>query len=110
MFADDVATGGAKNISDKKDIHWKSLHGSVVKAAATGAGSVDKRGNGKIVMTKSWLGVVAFLHGTEWTVSTERAGVGGVGERAGCDAYLVGDCRGAERERCDGAEGLSAAA
>ncbi len=26
------------------------------------------------------LGVVAFWHGTEWAVSTERAGVGGAGE------------------------------
>jgi hypothetical protein len=27
MFADDVAAGGAKDIADKEDIHWKSLHG-----------------------------------------------------------------------------------
>jgi len=27
VFADDVAAGGAKDIADKKDIHWKSLHG-----------------------------------------------------------------------------------
>jgi hypothetical protein len=27
MFTDDVAAGGAKDVADKKDIHWKSLHG-----------------------------------------------------------------------------------
>ena len=27
VFADDVAAGRAKDIADKKDIHWKSLHG-----------------------------------------------------------------------------------
>jgi hypothetical protein len=27
VFADDVAAGGAKDIADKEDIHWKSLHG-----------------------------------------------------------------------------------
>jgi hypothetical protein len=27
MFADDVAAGGAKDIADEEDIHWKSLHG-----------------------------------------------------------------------------------
>jgi hypothetical protein len=26
VFADDVAAGGAKDIADKEDIHWKSLH------------------------------------------------------------------------------------
>jgi hypothetical protein len=31
MFADDVAAGGAKDIADKEDIHWKSLHGWVCK-------------------------------------------------------------------------------
>jgi hypothetical protein len=30
MFADDVAAGGAKDIADKEDIHWKSLHGGVL--------------------------------------------------------------------------------
>jgi hypothetical protein len=30
MFADDVAAGGAKDIADKEDIHWKSLHGCSV--------------------------------------------------------------------------------
>jgi hypothetical protein len=29
VFADDVAAGGAKDIADKEDIHWKSLHGRV---------------------------------------------------------------------------------
>jgi hypothetical protein len=28
MFADNMAAGGAKDIADKEDIHWKSLHGS----------------------------------------------------------------------------------
>jgi hypothetical protein len=28
MFADDVAAGGAEDIADKEDIHWKSLHGA----------------------------------------------------------------------------------
>jgi hypothetical protein len=32
MFADDVAAGGAEDIADKKDIHWKSLH---VRGGAT---------------------------------------------------------------------------
>jgi hypothetical protein len=27
VFADDVAASGAKDIADKEDIHWKSLHG-----------------------------------------------------------------------------------
>jgi len=27
VFADDVAAGGAKDIADEEDIHWKSLHG-----------------------------------------------------------------------------------
>ena len=27
VFADDVAAGGAEDIADKEDIHWKSLHG-----------------------------------------------------------------------------------
>jgi hypothetical protein len=30
MFADDVAAGGAEDIADKEDIHWKSLHGCSV--------------------------------------------------------------------------------
>lgn len=54
--------------------------------------------------------VVAFWHGTERTVSVERAGVGGIGERGGGDAYLVGDSGVAAGERGDGAENLSAAA
>jgi hypothetical protein len=28
VFADDVAAGGAKDVADKEDIHWKSLHGA----------------------------------------------------------------------------------
>jgi len=60
MFTDDVAAGGAKDIADKKDIHWKSLHGGVVGTAATGAGNVDKKRNDKIGMTESRPGVVAF--------------------------------------------------
>jgi hypothetical protein len=31
MFADDVAAGGAKDIADEEDIHWKSLHGWVCR-------------------------------------------------------------------------------
>jgi hypothetical protein len=34
MFADDVAAGGAKDIADKEDIHWKSLHGASRAAIA----------------------------------------------------------------------------
>lgn len=55
------------------------------------------------------VGCVSFVHGTERAVSIERAGVGGAGERAGCDAYLVGDCGGVEGERRDGTENVSAA-
>jgi hypothetical protein len=29
VFADDVAAGGAEDVADKKDIHWKSLHGGM---------------------------------------------------------------------------------
>jgi hypothetical protein len=34
MFADDVAAGGAKDIADEEDIHWKSLHGAGRAATA----------------------------------------------------------------------------
>jgi hypothetical protein len=27
MFTHDMAAGGAKDIADEEDIHWKSLHG-----------------------------------------------------------------------------------
>jgi len=27
MFADDVAAGGAKDVADEEDVHWKILHG-----------------------------------------------------------------------------------
>jgi hypothetical protein len=37
MFADDVAAGGAKDIADEEDIHWKSLHGAGRAATADGA-------------------------------------------------------------------------
>lgn len=66
-----------------------------------------ERGN---EVTNGWPGVVAFWHGTERTVSVERAGVGGVGERGGGDAHLVGNCGVAAGERGDGAKNLSAAA
>ena len=35
VFADDVAAGGAKDIADKEDIHWKSLHGRGKKSPCT---------------------------------------------------------------------------
>ena len=34
MFADDVAAGGAEDIADKEDIHWKSLHGDGLRICA----------------------------------------------------------------------------
>ncbi len=70
VFADDVAAGGAKDIADKENVHLRSLHGrrrEIVECAS------DESSN-------PWLGVVAFLHGTEWAVPVKRSGVGGVGE------------------------------
>lgn len=73
MFTDDVAAGGAEDIADKEDIHWKSLHGCNRATNLRGLLQI-RTGNG------DGKGVVAFLHGTERTVSTERAGFGGAGE------------------------------
>src|SRR5580704_6834023 len=75
-------------------------------------GAIAERRGGTRIKTGNvdWMGVLAFLHGTEWAVSTKRASVGGAGERSGCDAHVVGNCGGAERERCDGAPYVSAVA
>jgi hypothetical protein len=57
MFADDVAAGGAKDIADKEDIHWKSLHGWVCRV-------VQLRYLNEIKTTRRWgarrVGVLAF--------------------------------------------------
>jgi len=45
VFADDVAAGGAKDIADKEDIHWKSLHGRG-REAADACGIARKRAGG----------------------------------------------------------------
>jgi hypothetical protein len=78
VFADDVAAGGAEDIADEEDIHWKSLHGGGYVSCATWPNLArQKLGEGG---PPSLVGVVASCHGTEWAVSTERAGVGGAGE------------------------------
>jgi len=78
MFAHDMTAGGSKDIADKEDIHWKSLHGcgSVSCAACPDLARLNPLGDA----SPGTVSVVAFWHGTEWAVSTERAGVGGAGE------------------------------
>jgi hypothetical protein len=75
VFADDVAAGGTEDIADKEDIHWSSLHGPGDRGFARN--DRDKCGQRQ---SGDGMGVVAFLHGTEWTFSTERAGVGRAGK------------------------------
>jgi hypothetical protein len=78
VFADDVAAGGAEDVADEEDIHWKSLHGREPVSCAAGLSLArEKPGEDG---PSSLPGVVASCHGTEWAVSTERAGVGGAGE------------------------------
>jgi hypothetical protein len=36
MFAHDVAAGGAKDVADEEDVHWKSLHGCEPVSCAAG--------------------------------------------------------------------------
>src|SRR5580658_7333385 len=48
MFADDVAAGGAKDIADKKDIHWKILHGRSKNFALS---------HNRVEKNRQWLGI-----------------------------------------------------
>jgi hypothetical protein len=49
MFADDVAAGGAEDIADEEDIHWKSLHGGRPRIRAENADkNRTKRGRCRI--------------------------------------------------------------
>jgi hypothetical protein len=36
VFAHDMAAGGAKDVADEEDIHWKSLHGREPVSCAAG--------------------------------------------------------------------------
>ena len=75
MFADDVAAGRTEDIADEKDVHWTSLQRVRLRIY------VDwERMKYRLGFGVGLRGVVAFFHGTERAVSTERAGVGGAGE------------------------------